>query len=116
MTKQAEIAKRYICAPRMIKVKLISFFLVLVMSLQVLSIASIGRMLSTNKWTEELPHGHTDGAEVDDVKLNSFLLPEQHQLASSFDSHKSLLRIHISTGIPLNHSSDILSPPPDAIT
>jgi hypothetical protein len=99
----------------MIKIKLISFFLVLVLSLQVVPIASIGRMLSTNQSTEELPQATTDGTGVDDVKLNSFLLPEQHQLASSFDSHISLLRIHISTGIPPNHSSDILSPPPDAV-
>ena len=100
----------------MVKLKLISFFLVLLMLLQVLPIARIGGMLSSNQWTEELPHGHTDDADkIDDIKINSFLLPEQHHLASSFDSKKSLLCIHNSSCIPLNHSSDILSPPPDAL-
>lgn len=96
------------------KAKLISIFLTVIMSLQVIPIASIGRMLGSNQWTEELPHGCADDADrCDDAKIINFLLPEQHSLAIVFDTNQSLLRLHIAAGIPLNHSSEIVSPPPD---
>ena len=81
-----------------------------------LPIERIGSMLSSNQWTEELPHGQADDAGKNDtVKFPNSLPPEQYQLASNFSDSKSLLWIHLSATIPSNHSIDVVSPPPDII-
>ncbi len=49
----------------MIKLKIISFLLCMLMALQMLPVQEIGKMLSSNQWTEELPHNNCgdDGEE-----------------------------------------------------
>ena len=99
----------------MLKLKIIALFLSLLMTLQMLPIAQIGCMLSSNQWTEELPHNQNDETGKVDPSSHphSFLPPDQHSLASHFSDCKAMMRIHISASIPSNHSTDVVTPPPD---
>lgn len=98
----------------MLKIKIIALFLSLLMTMQMLPLAQIGSMLSTNQWTEELPHNQgDDSGKADQAKFPTSLPPEQYHLASNFSDRKALIRIHISATIPSNHSTDVVSPPPD---
>ena len=107
----------YICYNRMLKIKTITLLLSLLMTLQMLPIAQIGGMLSSNQWTEELPHSPGDDCgKADPVKFPSSLPPEQYHLSSNFSASKALIRIHITATIPSNHSNDVVSPPPDILS
>ena len=100
----------------MLQIKTITLLLSLLMTLQMLPIAQIGGILSSNQWTEELPHGQEDDAgKADQVKFPTSLPPEQFQLASDFSDSKALICIHISATIPSNHSTDVFTPPPDVM-
>ena len=103
----------------MVKLKIISFFLILLLTLQMLPIKQIGSMLSQNQWTEELPHNVSD----DDGKADActglhhpFLPPASYAavVASAYES-KTLAYIHFSEHIPFNHSAEVVIPPPDSI-
>ena len=101
----------------MLKTKIIALFLSLLMTLQMLPIAQIGSMLSSNQWTEEFPHNQGDDAgKADEAKFSTLLPPEHYQLASHFSDCKAMIRIHISATIPSNHSTDVVTPPPDVIS
>ena len=100
----------------MLKIKIISFLLALLMTLQMLPLAQIGSMLSSNQWAEELPHGPEDDmGKIDQGKFTASLPPEQYQLASDFTNSKSRICIHLTASIPSNHSIDVVSPPPDLV-
>lgn len=100
----------------MLKLKIIALILSLLMTLQMLPIAQIGSMLSSNQWTEELPHNQSDEAGKADASKNTPFLPAEHNiLASELEASKAMIRIHISASIPSNHSTDIVSPPPDVM-
>ncbi|MDB5192098.1 MAG: hypothetical protein JWQ96_1661 [Segetibacter sp.] len=102
----------------MLKIKIISFFLSLLIAVQMLPTEQIGRMLSTNQWTEELPEtsgeskGKTDGA----FKLSNLYLDAAHDNNLSFITEGKILNyLHSSDQIPSNHSTDVVSPPPDSV-
>lgn len=97
----------------MLRIKIISLFLALLMTLQMLPIAQIGSMLSNNQWTEELPHSHDDSGKADQAKFSSTLPPEQYYLTSGSLNIELKIRVHIPEAIPTNHSTDIVTPPPD---
>ena len=101
----------------MLRLKIISFFLCLLIAMQMLPVKQIGRMLSTNQWTEEIPEGSaeqkgkTDGA----FKIPSLYLDaSQESNLSYLTENKVLIYIHLSDQIPSNHSTDVVSPPPDS--
>ena len=99
----------------MVKLKIISFFLCMVMALQMLPVKEIGKMLSTNQWTEELPHGTTDDADKCDASsLQKAFLPEYSLAGTSIlTAAKANAYIHQSERIPSNHPTDVVTPPPD---
>ncbi|WP_018615079.1 hypothetical protein [Segetibacter koreensis] len=103
----------------MIKLKIISFFLSLLIAIQMLPIAQIGNMLSKNQWTEELPHNAADDAGKADTfaKFNHpYLPPSGYSTGISFCSDsKELAYIHLSESIPSNHSTEVVIPPPDSV-
>ena len=102
----------------MLKLKVISFFLCLLLSLQVLPIAQIGSMLSSNQWTEELPHSVTDEeGKAPAVNVNHPFLPPYDYItvSSVFAEAKSLAYIHHSEQIPTNQSTEVVTPPPDSV-
>ena len=84
------------------------------MTLQMLPIAQIGMMLSTNQWTEELPHSSGDACKFEvSVPIYPFLLPLTNHHISTFAESMALAYIHTSARIPSNHSTDVVKPPPD---
>ncbi len=100
----------------MVKLKIISLFLCMLMALQMLPMQQIGKMLSTNQWTEELPHNSTDdgGKEDSSTLFQKALMPAYCSEGSSlFSEAKANAYIHLSDQIPSNHSTDVVSPPPD---
>ena len=103
----------------MIKLKIISFFLLLLLTLQMLPIKQIGRMLSQNQWTEELPHSVSDDNGKADacIHLHHPYLPPACYTAvvSSASDSKTLAYIHFSDQIPSNHSAEVVIPPPDSV-
>ncbi|MEP7141873.1 MAG: hypothetical protein ABI707_03325 [Ferruginibacter sp.] len=100
----------------MIKLKIIAFFLSLLMVVQMLPISQIGQMLSTNQWTEELPHNATDQGGKAEDSLHPTLFPPEinHNIAVIAES-KTLAYLHSSDQIPSNHSTDVVCPPPDTL-
>ncbi|MEJ7685174.1 MAG: hypothetical protein WKG06_46475 [Segetibacter sp.] len=101
----------------MVKLKIISLLLCLLMVLQMLPIQQIGQMLSTNQWTEELPHNTADdGKEDPSSQLQKAFLPAYVLAGSSILTEtKANAYIHHSAQIPSNHSTDVVSPPPDML-
>lgn len=79
-------------------------------------VGQIGAMLNSNKWTEEIPHSCEQAAKGDATGNNTFLPPDQHMLVSNFCDAKTLIFLHISDQIPSNHSTDVVSPPPDLLS
>ncbi len=100
----------------MIKLKVISFLLCMLMALQMLPIQEIGKMLSTNQWTEELPHNSGDegGKSDSSASFQKIFLPVSNYTGPSFIIEtRARAYIHSSDQVPSNHSADVVSPPPD---
>jgi hypothetical protein len=95
--------------------KLISFFLSLVLSIQVLPLQQIAAWLSSGLVTEEIPH------DANPVKSNS-LNDDEHSyfiLIHFGDLHlhsaifPANLNYRFDEAVYLRHADDILSPPPN---
>jgi hypothetical protein len=103
----------------MIKLKFISFFLSLLITMQMLPIAQIGNMLSKNQWTEELPHNDCEdcGKAGGLASLNHPYLPPAgySAIVSNVSECKALAYIHFLDQIPHNHSTEVVVPPPDSV-
>lgn len=101
----------------MVRLRIISLVLALVMSIQVLPLAQIGYALGSGQWTEEIPHNAEKGSKEDCYgTFESLYLPvTQPKYLSDYLDCKSNNYIHISEQIPSNHSTDVVSPPPDAV-
>lgn len=83
-----------------------------------LPIAQIGSMLCKNQWTEELPHDSDETGTLETaVKFNHPFLPPNHYISvSSVIETKALAYIHHSEQIPSNHSTEVVTPPPDSVS
>ena len=101
----------------MIKLKIIAFFLSLLIGMQMLPVRQIGNLLGKNQLTEELPHDADESGKDSSVKFNHpFLPPANYTTSVSFASEtKALAYIHFSEQIPSNHSTEVVSPPPDSV-
>jgi hypothetical protein len=100
----------------MVKIKIIALLLSLLMTLQMLPISQIGQMLSSNQWVEELPHDSNDSEDKAEGAILSNFFPQLVvcnivYLAQS----KELAYLHLSDQIPSNHSSDVLTEPPNLL-
>ena len=102
-----------------IKLKIISFLLCVLLAIQILPVAQIGNMLGKNQWIEELPHDTSDDISKADVsaKFNHPYLPPADYTAalSSLSESTALACIHFSDQIPSNHSTEVVIPPPDSV-
>ena len=98
----------------MIRLKIIALFLGLLMTLQMLPIAQIGQMLSSNQWIEELPHNMGDNEGKALGSFHSNFLPTGLNLnIGFFEESKVLAYLHFSDQIPSNHSTDVIVQPPN---
>jgi hypothetical protein len=86
------------------------------MSIQILPVAQIGYALGANTWTEELPHAE-DGskADVESMFAKKFITITNHSFNPVFSLMRQEIYIHTSDSIPSNHSTDVVTPPPDAV-
>lgn len=82
-----------------------------------LPVRQIGKVLASNQWTEELPHDADEAGKDALVKFNlPFLPPANYKTPVTFASEtKALAYIHFSEQIPSNHSTEVVTPPPDAV-
>ena len=101
----------------MIKLKIISFFLTLLIAVQMLPVKQIGKVLASNQWTEELPHDADEAGKGHLVKFNHPFLPPSNYttLATYISDCKALAYIHFSEQIPSNHSAEVFTPPPNSV-
>jgi hypothetical protein len=101
-----------------LKLKIISFFLSLLIAVQMLPMQQIGKALAINQWTEELPHDNDEAGKDTSVKFKNSLIPHTYYSANvsiAFEA-KALAYIHFSEGIPSNHSTEVVTPPPDSVS
>ena len=98
-------------------VKVIAFFLSFIMFVQILPVQQIGNALGQNQWTKELPQGDdcSTKALTDCHQLNNPFLPPHDYVQINYchTVNEAVAYILFSEGIPLNHSVDIVTPPPD---
>ncbi len=101
----------------MLRLRIISFFLALTMAITMLPLSQIGYALGSNQWTEELPHGCSEPEKSDNgfPIHHNFLPAEGYSIVSHISENNAMLYIHLSDSIPSNHSTDVVSPPPDVI-
>ena len=78
-----------------------------------LPIAQIGFALGSNLWTEELPHNAGEDTCKGDISIKNFLPTAPHHFSSDVFCSAANIYIHISERIPSNHSTDVVTPPPD---
>ena len=79
-------------------------------------IAQIGQALGQNIWTEELPHNDEPGKDSAVYFYHPFLPPTAFTTTNSiYAESKALAYIHTSEQIPTNHSTEVVSPPPDFV-
>lgn len=78
-----------------------------------LPVVQIGFALSNNQWTEELPHGTAEDSSKIDYNLNNFAPEPAHHFRTDIVCSLANIYIHTSEQIPSNHSTDVVSPPPD---
>src|SRR4051812_47024169 len=102
----------------MVKLKVISFLLSLLMMMQMMPVKQIGKVLASNQWTEELPHDCDEAGKDAPAKFNHpFLPPANYSTPVSLGSEVGALAyIHHSEQIPSNHSTEVVSPPPDTVS
>ena len=101
----------------MLKLKIIALFLSVVMAIQMLPVAQIGYVLGSNQWTEELPHNTSgDDCKSGEVFFGKTFLPASHsEFSPAFTISRQDIYIHSSEQIPSNHSTDVVTPPPDVV-
>ncbi len=102
----------------MVKLKILSFLLGMLIALQMLPVKQIGQMLGTNQLTEELPHSTTDDGgkiEPSSLLLKAYMPAYGAAGTSITTGTKANAYMHLCEQIPSNHSSDVVSPPPDVL-
>ena len=104
----------YICA-LMTRLRFISLFLALIMTIQMLPIAQIGFALGSNLWTEELPHNPGEDISNNDISIKNFLSAAPNHFSLDVFCIVANIYIHTSEQIPTNHSIDVITPPPDVV-
>jgi len=97
----------------MMRLRIISFFLALVLTVQMLPMAQIGYALGSNQWTEECPRNAAEDLAKSDSDLNHFLPASVHHGLSDVFCSAANIYIHTSEQIPSNHSANVVTPPPD---
>jgi hypothetical protein len=102
-----------IFATCMMRLRIISLFLALVMAIQMIPVAQIGYALSNNVWTEEIPHNSSEDVAKGDCCVKTFIPLTTHHIISDVAFKAADIYIHTQDQIPSNHSTDVVTPPPD---
>lgn len=83
-----------------------------------LPLKQIGNLLGKNQLTEELTDNTDEPGKDTTVKFNNpFLPPANYSSTLSVAAEmKALAYIHFSAQIPSNHSTEVITPPPDFVS
>jgi len=93
--------------------KICTYFLLLVLTIQILPIQQMGSLLFSNQFTEELPHSaDTDKSCVKQALKSDYLSTPSFSPVSAFINSSSQY-LHFADAIPQNHADDIHVPPPN---
>jgi hypothetical protein len=91
--------------------KIISVFLLLVLSVQLLPLKQTIRWLLSGQTTEELPHSHNDDPGDD---LHNYFLPVYSPVLDHGIQLSPARVLHnLSVALPGRHADDIPTPPPN---
>ena len=97
------------------KKKICTYFLLLVLTIQILPIQQMGSLLFSNQFTEELPHSvdiEKSCFKKADIK-SDYLTTASFSLSSAFINF-SFEYLHFADAIPQNHTGEIHVPPPNS--
>lgn len=100
----------------MFKLQIISFVLSVILALQMLPVAQIGKVLVNDECAEEMPVSTDEACKEDGHTYYSpvfFHHAGSDENAGSFLLSRAMAYIYHSIDIPHNHSTDVVSPPPD---
>lgn len=94
--------------------KICTYFLLLVLTIQILPIQQMGSLLFSNQFTEELAHS----VEIEKNFLKQGAVKSDYLSAASFTLaslfiNSSSQYLHFADAIPQNHADDIHVPPPN---
>ena len=94
--------------------KICTYFLLLVLAIQILPVKQMGRALFGSQFTEELPHSCADGKNClkNAESKSDFLYAPDLNLAFLFMGC-GIQYADIAAAIPMNPSADIHVPPPN---
>lgn len=94
--------------------KICTYFLLLVLGIQVLPVQQMGGLLFSNQFNEEIPHAQeADNGLFNKAVIKSDFLSAQFFAISSVCLLLATKNPLIADDIPQNHAGDILVPPPN---
>jgi hypothetical protein len=94
--------------------KICTYFLLLVLGIQVLPLQQMGSLLFSNQFNEEIPHAQeADNGPFNKAVIKSDFLSAQFFALSSVHLLLTPKNLPIADAIPQNHAGDILVPPPN---
>lgn len=96
------------------KKRLCTYFLLLVLAIQILPIQQMGSLLFSNQFTEEIPHSvDMDKGCFKKAGIKSDYLPTPTFAITPVFIGFSFQHLHFADAIPQNHTGDIHVPPPN---
>jgi hypothetical protein len=98
------------------KKKFCTYFLLLVLAIQILPIQQMGSLLFSNQFTEELPH--SADTDIDKGCFKKADLKSDYLSTPSFSLNSAFIdfsfqHLYFADAIPQNHTGDIHVPPPN---
>ena len=94
--------------------KIYTYFLLLVLSTQMLPLQQIGSILFSNQINEEIPHGcSTDNGPMGKAFFKNDFLSTHDLSFTAALVNGSPQHLHTADAIPQNHTGDIHVPPPN---
>ncbi len=93
--------------------KICTYFLLLVLTIQILPVQQMGRMLFSNQFNEEIPHAFETDGLLGKAIFKSEFLSAQDFIFASVSAISSPKHLHTADAIPQNHAGDIHVPPPN---
>ena len=96
------------------KKKICTYFLLMVLAIQILPIQQMGSLLFINQFTEEMPHS----VDIEKVCFKKADLKSDYLSTSSFSLSSAFIdfsfqHLYFADVIPQNHTGDIHVPPPN---
>jgi hypothetical protein len=100
----------------MLRLKIISFLLLIVFSIQAIPVVKPGDLLGgINKEMAQDMTDDTNCSQIEDFSTTTFLPSNTYSVVSNATGAKDTNYSRASQNIPAHHSPDVVTPPPDFI-